>query len=190
MESGPQGRPHLAKISSKEMKFPSGASVLCPAGSEVPCLPEPPSWGRLGSCPSCVSQTGGIPGARTSVAPSGSGPDRPAWRCGFSPKGLPGKGTLCSALPLSSVLRPLSQAAGLCQACILGPEQSQTGNLPHLSGVEHRELWARSAGGGRSELSAAAQSAGSRPLACSEGRARIRPPSTFSLHLRALPRGV
>ena len=49
MESGPQGCPHLAKISSKEMKFPSGPSVLCPAGSEVPCLPEPPSWGRLGA---------------------------------------------------------------------------------------------------------------------------------------------
>ncbi|XP_059758497.1 uncharacterized protein LOC132352066 isoform X3 [Balaenoptera ricei] len=42
---------------------------------------------------------------------------------------------------------------------------------------------------GRSQVSAAAPSARSRPLACSEGPARIRPLSTFSLQLRALPRG-
>lgn len=49
MESGPSGRPHLLKILSKEMKFLSGSSDLCRAGSEVPCLPGPPFWGGLGA---------------------------------------------------------------------------------------------------------------------------------------------
>ena len=60
----------------------------------------------------------------------------------FSPaevsRGCP-LGVVLGLLP-AGLLSLLSQAAGQCQASILGPEQSQTGNLPHLSGVEERAV--------------------------------------------------
>ena len=56
MESGSSGRPHLLKTLSKEMEFLSGSSDLCRAGSEVPCLPGPPSWGGLGAAVPAVER--------------------------------------------------------------------------------------------------------------------------------------
>lgn len=98
MESGPQGCPHLLKISSSEVKFLGGSCALCRAGSEVLCLPGRPSWGGLGPAVLTVGpKREGLPVLAPVWAAPASEPHRPAGHCLFLNKGSQ-EGETC-ALP-------------------------------------------------------------------------------------------